>query len=110
MWTNGSSSSSGTPAKARRTGNPSPSKPLGAVSASALLAACGGGDDTAGKSSGTSRAGARSTSTTTIATPPGGGVQVESIVVSGRQAVFAAVAKPKGAVLLVHEIFGLTDH
>jgi len=82
---------------------------LGTVSAGALLAACGGGDDTAGKSSGTSRAGARSTSTTTIATPPGG-AEVESIVVSGRQAVFAAAAKPKGAVLLVHEIFGLTDH
>src|SRR5262249_50667885 len=31
MWTNGSSRSIGTPAKARRTGNPSPSKPAGAV-------------------------------------------------------------------------------
>src|SRR5580692_8358991 len=30
MWTNGSRSASGTPAKARRTGKPSPSKPAGA--------------------------------------------------------------------------------
>src|SRR5689334_16588038 len=31
MWTNGSRWLSGTPAKARRTGKPSPSNPLGAV-------------------------------------------------------------------------------
>jgi hypothetical protein len=31
MWTKGSNSLSGTPAKARRTGNPSPSNPDGAV-------------------------------------------------------------------------------
>src|SRR5207253_9303260 len=67
-------------------------------------------DDTAGKSSATSRTSARPMPTTTTATPPGGVVQLESLVVSGRQAVFAAAAKPKGAVLLVHEIFGLTDH
>ena len=83
---------------------------LGTVSAGALLAACGGGDDTAAKRPGTSLPGPRTTSTTTAPSPPGAAVPVESIVVSGRQAVFAAAAQPKGAVLLVHEIFGLTDH
>jgi len=80
---------------------------LGTVSAGAVLAACSGGADTAGTRSGTSRPASTSTSTTTRA---GGSVHVESITISDRQAVFAAAAEPKGAVLLVHEIFGLTDH
>ena len=81
---------------------------LGAVGAAALLAACSNGSDTATKRTDTSRRSSTSTSTTTLRA--GGGVAVESIAISGRQAVFAAAAKPKGAVLLVHEIFGLTDH
>ena len=79
---------------------------LGAVSASALLAACGGDDDPAAERASTSQPGPRATSTTARA----GGGDVESITISGRQAVFAAAAEPKGAVLLIHEIFGLTDH
>jgi carboxymethylenebutenolidase len=79
---------------------------LGAVSASALLAACGGDDDKADEGASTSQPGGRATSTTARAA----GGEVESITISGRQAVFAAAAEPKGAVLLIHEIFGLTDH
>jgi carboxymethylenebutenolidase len=81
---------------------------LGAVSAGALIAACSNGSDTADKGPAPRpRSGATSTTTTTIRS---GGVKIESIAISGRQAVFAGAADPKGAVLLVHEIFGLTDH
>jgi carboxymethylenebutenolidase len=42
--------------------------------------------------------------------PGAGGDTVEAITSGNRQAVFKAAAEPKGAALLVHEIFGLTDH
>jgi carboxymethylenebutenolidase len=83
---------------------------LGAVSAGAVLAACSNDDDTAGKRTGTTRRSSTSTSDATATTRAGGDVEAESIAISGRQAVFAGAAEPKGAVLLVHEIFGLTDH
>jgi carboxymethylenebutenolidase len=78
---------------------------LGATAAGALLAACGGnGDDEAS----TTR------TTTGSATTKPGPVTVEDITFDGPRGellgAFAAAAKPKGAVLLIHEIFGLTEH
>jgi len=78
---------------------------LGATAAGALLAACGGnGDDEAS----TTR-----TATGSATTKPGP-VTVEDITFDGPRGellgAFAAAAKPKGAVLLIHEIFGLTEH
>jgi carboxymethylenebutenolidase len=74
---------------------------VGAVAAGTLLAACGDDDDTA---TATTPAPAR---TSTTAGPAGA---VQSITVAGQPAVYAAAADPKGAVLIIHEIFGLTDH
>jgi carboxymethylenebutenolidase len=73
---------------------------VGAVTAVTLLAACGDDDDTAATTSSPAR-------TSTTAKPSGA---VESITVSGQPAVVAEAADPKGAVLIIHEIFGLTDH
>jgi carboxymethylenebutenolidase len=76
---------------------------VGAITAGTLLAACGDDDDNRAASTTSSVGG--TTSTTTAASG-----EVESITVSGQPAVFAAAADPKGAVLVIHEIFGLTDH
>jgi carboxymethylenebutenolidase len=79
---------------------------LSAVTAGAVLAACGG-DDTSTPTTTTSQT---SGPTPTAIAPGAGGANVESITFSGRHGVFEAAREPKGAVLLVHEIFGLTDH
>jgi carboxymethylenebutenolidase len=76
---------------------------VGAVAAGTLLAACGDEDDGARSAPATTSR----NRTTTTATTSGA---VESISVAGQPAVFAAAADPKGAVLVIHEIFGLTDH
>jgi carboxymethylenebutenolidase len=80
---------------------------LGTVSAGVLLAACGGDEDASSKGSDQTQPRSSATSTTTAARPAG---EIESITLGDRQAIFAPAAEPKGAVLLVHEIFGLTDH
>ena len=78
---------------------------LGVPAASALLAACGGGDgDEAG-----------STATTAAAAPPGPAVETEAVTFPGPegrtlQGAWAAADQPGGAVLVIHENRGLTDH
>jgi carboxymethylenebutenolidase len=74
---------------------------LGVPAASALLAACGGDGEPAGGSG----AGA----------PPPPGVETEAVTFPGPegrtvQGAFAAADQPKGAVLVIHENRGLTDH
>ena len=76
---------------------------VGAVTAGTLLAACG--DDDKKRAASTTSSVVGTTSTTAQASG-----KVESITVSGQPAVFAAAADPKGAVLIIHEIVGLTDH
>jgi carboxymethylenebutenolidase len=77
---------------------------LSATAAGALLAACGGNG---GDEASTTR-----TAPPTSAKP--GPVEAQSITFDGPRGdlfgSFAAATKPKGAVLLIHEIFGLNDH
>ena len=82
---------------------------LGATAASALLAACGGDGDSSTERS-TPSTTPRATTTTEAAAPtvataitfPGPSGQL--------QGAFAAAPRPRGAVLVVHENRGLTDH
>jgi carboxymethylenebutenolidase len=78
---------------------------LSATAAGALLAACG----ESGSSDETRTA--RTTGPTRV---DRGAIEVEDIIFDGpRGDLFATVAnaaQPKGAVLVIHEIFGLTDH
>jgi carboxymethylenebutenolidase len=81
---------------------------LGATAASALLAACGGdGDDS---STATSRPATTRAPTTTAAAP----TVASPITFPGPngelQGALAAAPRPRGAVLVVHENRGLTDH
>jgi carboxymethylenebutenolidase len=77
---------------------------LGVPAASALLAACGGDGEQA------------TTATTgAAATPPGPAVATQGITFPGPegrtlQGAWAAADQPRGAVLVVHENRGLTDH
>jgi carboxymethylenebutenolidase len=77
---------------------------LSATAAGALLAACGG--------DGADEASTTRTTPATRATPRQ--VEVEDITFDGpRGDLFGALAvasKPKGALLVIHEIFGLTEH
>jgi carboxymethylenebutenolidase len=77
---------------------------LGVPAASALLAACGGGDGepTPAAPSGT-------------AAPPGPAVATQAATFPGPQGrtlqgAWAAAARPRGAVLVIHENRGLNDH
>jgi carboxymethylenebutenolidase len=83
---------------------------LSAMSATALLAACGGdGDGDGGARATTSTGPATGTTPTSLA--PGQGVEAaEPITIAGRHGVLGTAQQPKGAVLVIHEIFGLTDH
>jgi carboxymethylenebutenolidase len=107
---------------------------LTAVSASALLAACAGDDDSStGTSAAASTAAATTGAATTAAgtsssassssaaattaaatTAPAAGAKGEAITFPGPrgqlQGAYAAPADPKGAVLVIHENRGLTDH
>jgi len=82
---------------------------LSAAAAGSLLAACGGGDD--GGEEG-ERAGAPKIAPAPTTRPAP--TAVEDIAFAGPRGevlgVFAAASKPKGAVLVIHEIFGVTDH
>jgi carboxymethylenebutenolidase len=78
---------------------------LGVPAASALLAACGGDGDGAGSTATTGAA----------AAPPGPMVATEAVTFPGPegrtlQGAWAAADKPGGAVLVVHENRGLTEH
>ena len=80
-----------------------------AFGASALLAACGGGDDTAAPTS-VAPTTAGSTPTTTAA-----GTRTEAISYPSSRGTqvagaWAAATNPKGAVVVIHENRGLTDH
>ena len=79
---------------------------LGVPAASALLAACGGDGEPA--SSTTTGAGE-------AATPPTPAVETEEVTFPGPQGrtlrgAWAAADQPRGAVLVIHENRGLTDH
>jgi carboxymethylenebutenolidase len=81
-------------------------------SAAALLAACGGDDDGDGRSG---PAPSSSRPPATGARPRGGAVEPAELIrfqgPNGElQAAWATPAQAKGGVLLVHEIFGLTEH
>jgi len=82
---------------------------LGAAAALAFLAACGGDDGDAGESGG-SRRGQPAASTT----PPTAPATAEAITFDGPNGdifgAWAAAPEAQGAVLVIHEIFGLTDH
>ncbi len=92
---------------------------LTAASASALLAACSSGsegtatDSSTAVASGSTPTGSTSSNT---ATAPGmsTAVQTEAITFAGPngtlQGAWAAASSPKGAVLVLHENKGLTDH
>jgi carboxymethylenebutenolidase len=89
---------------------------LSAVGASALLAACGGDDD---EEAGTASTAAGGQTQTTASSPPptasgAAPVATQNITYPGRgitlQGAFAAAASPRGAVLVIHENRGLTDH
>ncbi|WP_405180437.1 dienelactone hydrolase family protein [Nocardia sp. NBC_01377] len=82
---------------------------LGVGAATALLAACSSGDDTP--------ATAPAPAATTTAVPPGSAAALPTTPITypgqdGRtlQGAWAAAAQPKGAVLVIHENRGLTDH
>jgi len=80
---------------------------LGVPAASALLAACGGDGDGAGSTAPTATSGA--------AAPPGPVVETEAVTFPGPegrtlQGAWAAADQPGGAVLVIHENRGLTDH
>jgi carboxymethylenebutenolidase len=78
---------------------------LGVPAASTLLAACGGGDGE----------GAGSTTSAAPAAAPGPAVATEAVSFPGPegrtlQGAWAAADEPAGAVLVIHENRGLTDH
>lgn len=95
---------------------------LGAPAASALLAACGGSPQGGTSSPATTPSAAPSAAasagpTQTTATPPGAAtaLPIEAITFPGPegrtlQGVWSAAKKPRGAVLVVHENKGLTEH
>jgi carboxymethylenebutenolidase len=75
---------------------------LALPAAAALLAACGGGEPPPAAPAGT-------------ATPPGPAVATEAVTFPGPegrtlQGAWAPAAQPRGAVLVIHENRGLTDH
>ncbi|MET7772849.1 dienelactone hydrolase family protein [Nocardia sp. NPDC005366] len=82
---------------------------LGAGAATALLAACGSGEQTPTP--------VPVTATTTAGAPPGSAAAVPTTPITypgqdGRtlRGAWAAAAEPRGAVLVIHENRGLTDH
>src|SRR3954463_745054 len=85
---------------------------IGALGASSLLAACGSDDDGASSDGvGSTRRSVPSTSTTAPGAipPPASIVRFEGP--NGElQGAWAPAAQPKGAVLVIHENRGLTDH
>jgi carboxymethylenebutenolidase len=90
---------------------------LGVTAAGTLLAACdGGSNDPASTASKTpeARSGPASSSapgTTAATTPPGASETIRFPGPNGElQGAWAAAAGPKGAVLVIHENRGLTDH
>jgi len=87
---------------------------LGVPAATALLAACGAGDDTGGDAA---AAGPSADRPGTPATAPAGPspLPTEAITFAGPegttlQAAWAPAENPRGAVLVIHENRGLTDH
>ncbi|TSD93649.1 dienelactone hydrolase family protein [Skermania sp. ID1734] len=90
---------------------------LGAAAASSLLAACSsGGGSTAASSTSTGTAASAGTAASSSAAPPGlaGAKPTEAITFAGPQgqlqAAWAGANHPRGAVLVIHENKGLTDH
>jgi carboxymethylenebutenolidase len=90
---------------------------LGVSAAGALLAACGGGDE-GGDSEATTTTAAdatRSTSASTSTSTGAAGATGEEVTFAGPKGdlvgvVAAAPGKPKGALLVIHENRGLTEH
>ncbi len=87
---------------------------FGAVGAAALLAACSKNTSTTPGASATTTPPQNSQATTTGSVPPlPAPLATQDITFSGQgdtvQAVFAAAASPKGAVLVMHENRGITD-
>ena len=80
-----------------------------AMGASALLAACGGDDDEGTSSQQPATSGSPANPSTTAAAAP-----TEAVTYPGRTATlmgaYARAAAPRGAVLVIHENRGLTDH
>jgi carboxymethylenebutenolidase len=88
---------------------------LSVTAAGALLAACGGGADEAASTAKRPKArlgpATSSPETTAATTPPGTSEAVRFPGPNGElQGAWAAAARPKGAVLVIHENRGLTDH
>jgi len=90
---------------------------LSITAAGALLAACGGGANDVATSTtkrlkeGLGPATSSPPETTAAATPPGTSEAVRFPGPNGElQGAWAAAARPKGAVLVIHENRGLTDH
>jgi carboxymethylenebutenolidase len=98
---------------------------LSATAAAAVLAACGGDDDDGAAATTTATAATTAAATTTAAdsttsaapattTGPDGAGVPEEITFTGPagelKGWFAPAADPKGAVLIIHENRGLTDH
>ena len=83
---------------------------LGTTAAGALLAACSSGDDDAVNTRPDRSAGTKAPATTLAAAP----VTATAITFAGTngqlKGAYAAAPKPKGAVLVIHENRGLTDH
>jgi carboxymethylenebutenolidase len=91
---------------------------LSVTAAGALLAACGGGSDDSTRTA-TARppkaklgpATSSPPTTTAATTPPGTSESIRFPGPNGElQGAWAAPARPKGAVLVIHENRGLTDH
>jgi carboxymethylenebutenolidase len=93
---------------------------LSVTAAGAFLAACGGGTDQStrtatpsGPKTPKAKLGPATSSppTTAAATPPGTSESIRFAGPNGElQGAWAAAARPKGAVLVIHENRGLTDH
>ena len=83
---------------------------LSTTAAGALLAACSSGDDEAVNST-PNRTTSTAAPTTTLAAPPATATAITFAGTNGQlKGAYAAAPKPKGAVLVIHENRGLTDH
>jgi carboxymethylenebutenolidase len=84
---------------------------LGTTAAGALLAACSSGDDDSAVKSKPDRTTSTAAPTTTLAPAPATATAITFAGTNGQlKGAFAAAPKPKGAVLVIHENRGLTDH
>ena len=84
---------------------------LSATAAGALLAACSSGDDEAVSTRPERTTSTPAPTTTTLAAAPATATAITFAGTNGQlKGAFAAAPKPKGAVLVIHENRGLTDH